>query len=185
MTVQDIIKSHQKEFDETISQYTADIASIRTGRASPVLVEDIEVEYYGSRSKVKELASVNAPEPRLLVIQPWDKSAVDAIVTAIRRSDIHIEPVVDGTIIRINIPQLTEERRKELIKVLKQKTEDARVRVRRIREEVWTRIQNAAKEGDLREDDKFRGKDDLQKSVDGYNSKIHDLEQRKESELMN
>lgn len=164
--------------------YKNDIATIRTNRATPAMVEDIKVDYYGQNLCVKELASITAPEPRTLVIQPWDKGATEAISGAIRKSEIGLNPIVDGQIIRLNIPPLTEEGRRELIKLLKQKTEEARVKIRRAREEIWDRIQKMEKAGEIREDDKFRGKDELQKMVDEYNGKIGELEKKKEGELM-
>ena len=164
--------------------YKTDIATIRTSRATPAMVEDIKVEFYGQSMRVKELASITAPEPRALVIQPWDKGALKAIEEAIRKSEIGLSPVVDGTVIRLNIPPLTEERRKEFIKLLKQKTEEARVKIRRAREEIWDRVQKMERSGEIPEDDKFWAKDQLQKIVDEYNGKAGELEKKKEQELM-
>ncbi|MEX1063825.1 MAG: ribosome recycling factor [Candidatus Paceibacterota bacterium] len=184
MTVKDLMNQKKESFEGALHFYKEDIATIRTGRATPALVEDILVDYYGQKMRVKELASISTPEPRTVVIQPWDKGAVEPITGAIRKSDIGLSPVVDGEIIRLNIPPLTEERRKEFIKVLKQKTEETRVKIRRIREEIWDKIQRMEKEGEIREDDKFKGKEDLQKMVDEYNSKIEEMEKKKEGELM-
>ncbi len=184
MAIKDFLNQKKPGFDGTLSFYKNDIATIRTGRATPALVEDVIVDYYGQKMRVKELATITAPEPRSLLIQPWDKGAVEAISGAIRKSEIGLSPVVDGQSIRLNIPSLTEERRKEFVKLLKQKTEEARIKIRKIREEIWDKIQKMEKEGEIREDDKFKGKEDLQKMVDEYNGKMEELEKKKEVELM-
>lgn len=184
MTTKDLINSKKPSFDGILNFYKSDVASIRTGRATPALVEDIGAEAYGQKMTIKELATITAPEPRSLIIQPWDKSVVAAIESAIRKSDLGLNPVVDGQIIRLNIPPLTEERRKEFIKLLKQKTEEARVKIRRIREEIWHKVQTMEHAHEISEDDKFKAKDDLQKLVDDYNQKIEDLEKKKEQELL-
>ncbi len=184
MNIKDFLNQKKPNFEGAFNFYKSDIATIRTGRATPALVEDVLVDYYGQKMRVKELATITAPEPRSLLIQPWDKGAVEPISGAIRKSEIGLSPVVDGQSIRLNIPSLTEERRKEFIKLLKQKTEEARVKVRKIREEIWDKIQDMEKNGEIREDDKFKGKDDLQKMVDEYNKKFEELEKKKETELM-
>ncbi len=181
----DIIKNKKSEFNVVIEYYQHDISTIRTGRATPALVEDIKVSMYSQQMSIKELASISVPEPRTLVIQPWDKGSIESISGAIQKSDIGINPNIDGEIIRLIIPQLTEERRKDFIKVLKQKTEEARIKIRRVREEIWDDIQKMEKNREIREDDKYAGKDELQKIVDEYNGKIEELEKKKESELLN
>ena len=185
MTIKDLLNKSRSDFGAVLEFYKTDIGSIRTGRATPALVEDLAVEYYGQKMKVKEMASIIVPEPRSLLITPWDKAAVEAIVSAIRKSDIGLQPIAEGTGVRLNIPLLTEERRKEFIKNLKRKGEDARIKIRRAREEVWEKGQEMEKNGELREDDKFRFKEDLQKMTDEYNNKISELEKKKEGELMN
>lgn len=186
MPTKDLLNSKKHSFDAALEFYKTDIASIRTGRATPALVEDIVVDAYGQNQKmhVKELATITAPEPRSLLIQPWDKGVVQAIEGAIRKSEIGLSPVVDGQTIRLNIPSLTEERRKEFIKLLKQKTEDARVKIRRIREDIWHKVQTMEHAHEISEDEKFKAKDDLQKMVDDYNKKTEELEKKKEQELL-
>lgn len=184
MLTKDLLTSKKTSFDAVLEFYKTDIASIRTGRATPALVEDITVEAYGQRMTVKELATITAPEPRSLLIQPWDKGVVQAIESVIRKSDIGLSPVVDGQNIRLNIPALTEERRKEFIKFLKQKTEDTRVKIRRIREEIWHKVQVMEHAHEISEDEKFKAKEELQKIVDDYNKKIEELENKKEQELL-
>lgn len=183
MTAKDLINQKKPSFDTVLDFYKTDIASIRTGRATPALVEDVLVDAYGQRMHIKELATITAPEPRSVLIQPWDKTVVEAISGAIRKSEIGLNPVVDGQVIRLNIPPLTEERRNEFIKLLKQKTEGARIKIRRMREEVWDKVQTMEKNHEIREDDKFKAKEDLQKLIDEYNKKIEELEKKKEQEL--
>lgn len=184
MAVKDLINQKKSSFDGILDFYKTDIASIRTGRATPSLVEDIAVEAYGQRMTVKELATITAPEPRSLLIQPWDKTVLSSIEGAIRKSDLGLNPVVDGQAVRLNIPALTEERRKEFIKLLKQKTEESKVKIRRIREEIWHKVQAMEHDHEIGEDEKFKAKDDLQKVVDEFNHKLEDLEKKKEQELL-
>jgi len=165
-------------FEEILSFYKNDIASVRTGRATPALVEDVFVDAYGQKMTIKELASISTPEPRTVVIQPWDKGVLEAIASAIQKSSVGLAPIADGDLIRLTIPSLTEERRKEFIKLLKSKTEDARIKIRRVREELHRGF------GDMSKDEEFRAKENLQKTVDEYNHKIEELEKKKESELM-
>ena len=172
------------KFEDVLVFYKTDISAIRTGRATPVLVEDLVVEAYGQRMTLKELASIAAPEPRTIVIQPWDKGVLEAISSAIQKSSIGLAPIADGELIRLNIPQLTEERRKEFIKVLKHKSEDAKVKIRHLREDIWAKIQKMEKNGEISEDQKFTQKDELQKVVDEYNNKIEELEKKKEADLL-
>ncbi len=184
MQYKELIQKGKVEFEGLLNFYKSDISSIRTGRATPSLVEDVQVEYFGVKYRLKELASITAPEPRTILIQPWDKGALEAISGAISKSGIGLMPIAEGHAIRLNIPSLTEDRRKEFIKLLKTKTEDARIKIRRHREDIWDKIQKLEKAGEIREDDKFKGKEELQKLVDEYNGKIEDLEKKKEAELM-
>ena len=184
MITKDLFNQKKPEFEGVLDFYKNDIASIRTGRATPSLVEDVIVDAYGQRMHIKELATITAPEPRSLLIQPWDKGVLVAIEGAIRKSDLGLNPVVDAQAVPLNIPALTEERRKEFIKLLKQKTEESRVKIRRVREEIWNKVQTMEREHAISEDDKFKAKDDLQKLVDDYNKKIEEFENKKEQELL-
>ena len=166
------------KFQNIVEHYKADISSIRSGRATPALVEDLTVDAYGQKMKLKELASISIPEPRTIAIQPWDKGVLEAISKAIQESNLGMNPIADGDIIRLNLPMLTEERRKEFIKLLKQKTEHARIQIRRVREEIHKTF------SDMSKDEEFRAKENLQKTVDEYNKKIEELEKKKEGELM-
>lgn len=178
------IESKKDELDLALEYFKEELAKIRTGRANPSLVENVSVDYYETKTPLKQLATISVPEPRLITVNPWDKNTLGNIETAIRNSDLGLNPGNDGQIIRINVPPLTEERRKQLVKALNQKAEEARIAVRNIREEAWREIQDQEKAGAISEDDKFRGKDKLQKVIDEYNQKIDDLRERKEKEIM-
>lgn len=179
-----LINSHKKDFENAVEFSKVELGKLRTGRASASLVDSLMVDYYGSKSPLKQIAGVTVPEARLIVITPWSRDSLVNIEKAVRESNLNLNPVNDGQVIRINIPPLNEERRKELVKVLNHKIEDARVVVRKIREDVWDEIQNLEKGGKIGEDDKFSGKDKLQKVVDEYNSIIEDLRKKKEEEIM-
>lgn len=180
----ELIASRKKDFDALLDAAKVEAAGIRTGRANPSLVEDIPVDYMGTRSRIKELASIAAPEPRVIVIQPWDTAVVPLIEKAIRESSLGINPANDGHTIRLTIPALTEERRKEFIKVLNQKMEEIRIRMRQTRESVLKKVQDEVKAKTAREDDLFRAKEELQKITDELNKKIDEMTKKKEAELM-
>lgn len=181
---QNIIKKYEKSFQDAIEHFQLELAKLRTGRANSGIVENLQVEYYGAKTPLKQMASINVPEPRLITIQPWDTDSLVNIEAAVRESDLGINPSNDGRVIRLNIPPLTEERRMDLVKVLHKKAEEARVSIRGIREEIWKEIQGAEKEGEISEDDKFKGKDELQKVIDGHNGKIEEIKEKKEKEIM-
>jgi len=181
---QQIINKIKPELDKIFDYYKGELARLRTGRASSYLVEDLSVECYGQTMFLKQLATISVPEPRSILIQPWDKSILQAIERAISNSNLNLSPIVDGEIVRIQLPQMTEENRKNLVKILKEKMEEARISIRRWREGAWEEIQEGFKNGEIREDDKFRGKDELQKVIDEYNKKIEDFGARKEKEIL-
>lgn len=180
----DIIDGGEARFRAAAEHFQAEAAKLRTGRAHPSLVEDILVDYYGAKTPIRQLASVSVPESRSILIQPWDQSSLQAVADAIRLSDLGLNPADDGRVIRLALPQLTEERRRELVKTLNARAEDARVAVRNIREELWKEIQSFEKEGLMGEDEKFSGKDDLQKEVDRWNAELELVRRRKEEEIM-
>ena len=177
---QELIEKSKVNFEKTINHFKENLGKVRTGRASTAMVDDLLVDYYGSRSPLKQVASVSVPEPRMIVISPWDKSTLAIIEKAIKESDLGLNPMNDGIIIRINIPALTEERRKEFVKMLNQEAEGARVAVRKLREDVWDEIQTLT----IGEDDKFQGKEKLQKVVEEYNAMIEEIRKKKEVEIM-
>ena len=180
----EIITQTKPFLEKAIEYFKSEIAKLRIGRATPAMVEDLEIESYGQVMKLKQLANISTPQPRLITIQPWDKGILDVIEKGIAQSSLGLSPVVDGDLIRVNIPPLNEERRKELIKILHERAEEAKISIRHHREEAWREIQEKEKIGEIREDDKFRGKDELQKIIDDYNKKIEDTLKQKESEIM-
>lgn len=182
--INQIIKKHEEDFAKAVEFFKEELGKLRTGRANVSLVDQISVEYYGSKSPLKQIASITIPEPRTIAITPWSRDSLVNIEKAIRESQLNLNPVNDGIMIRINIPSLNEERRKELVKILNQKAEGARVVVRKAREEVWEEIQEAEKSGGISEDDKFSGKEKLQKIVDEYNARIEEIRSKKELEIM-
>lgn len=182
--INELVSGSKDSFEKAIEHFREELTQIRTGRASSALVENLMVEYYGSKSPIKQVATVTIPEPRTIMISPWDKDNLVSIEKAIRESQLNLNPMNDGLAVRINLPALTEDRRKELVKMLNQKAEDSRVAVRKIREEIWADIQELEKDGKVGKDDKFSGKDKLQKIVDEYNRKIEELRESKEKEIM-
>jgi ribosome recycling factor len=182
--VHDMIREKENGLEETISHFSNEIGALRTGRAHPGLVEGLLIDYYNIQTPLKQMASISIPEPRQMVISPWDKGGLVQIEAALRESDLGLNPVNDGSVIRITLPALTEERRKELVRTLNQRAEEARISIRTIREEVWKKIQDAERQGEIGEDEKFQGKDELQKIVDTYNAKIGEMRDKKEKEIM-
>lgn len=164
--------------------FNRELSKIRTTRLSPSLVEDIVVECFGERFPLKQLAAISSPEPRQIIIQPWDKSYIEPIEKAISNSGAGAAPVVDKDLIRVSFPPLSEEYRKGLIRFLSEKQEEARKTIRRWREAAWEEIQNKTRSGEIREDDKFRAKEELQNLVEEYGKKIEDSGEKKKKEIM-
>ncbi len=180
----EIIDKIKPNLDRTVEYLKGELSGLQVGRANPGLVEDLEVECYNQKMPLKQLASIQAPEPRSILIQPWDKSIIKDIEKAISNSKLGLSPVVEEDFIRLKIPPLSEERRRELTKIIQEKLEECRVSVRRQREEVWRQIQDLEKEGKIPEDDKFKAKDELQKVINDYNRQIEEISKRKEEEIM-
>jgi ribosome recycling factor len=170
--------------DKTIESLHEEFKKIRSGRANPGLVEGLIVDYYGSRTPLKQLASISVPEPRLIVIQPWDKGALSEIEKSFHKSDLGLNPNNDGKVIRISIPALTEERRKELVKVAKGKAEDARVAIRNIRRDGNEEVKTAERDGHVSEDDSKKTLEEIQKITNEYIEKINKLLDAKDTEIM-
>ncbi|HEY7526318.1 MAG TPA: ribosome recycling factor [Candidatus Limnocylindria bacterium] len=161
-----------------------DFAGIRTGRASTALVERIMVDYYGTPTPLQQIAGISTPDPHLIVIQPWDRSVLSAIDKAITRSDIGLMPNVDGTVVRLNVPPLTEERRKEMVKQVRRRAEEARVEIRNHRREAADQLKKALRDGDLSEDEERRELDNLQRLTDRHVEAVDTRAERKEAEVM-
>jgi ribosome recycling factor len=182
--IEQLIKERRAELEEIVAWLKSEATSIRTGRANPDMVTDIMIDYMGTPLRIKEVAAVSTPDPRSIVIQPWDRGALAAIEKGIRESPLQLSPVVDGVVVRLTVPSLTQERRAEYIKLLGAKTEEARIRVRHLREDMLKKVQAAVKEKLAREDDVHRAKERLQKLVDEYNGKLGEIADKKEAELM-
>jgi ribosome recycling factor len=161
-----------------------ELGSLRAGRATPALVERVHVDYYGTPTPIRDLATLSVPEPRQLLIQPWDRTAVSAIERAIQKSDIGIQPVSDGQVLRLNLPPLTEERRKELVKSVHRMEEEQKVAVRNCRRDALEEIRNAAKKGEISEDESRREQEELQRMTDRFVAEIESLVKEKEREVM-
>ncbi len=184
MDIKSIIKETRLELDKIISFFEKDIAGIRTGRATSSLVEDIIIDSYGSKLPLKQVASISVPGPRMITIQPWDRALIPVIEKAISQSELGVNPVNNKDSINVPLPPLTEEFRKNLTRVLNEKSEEARISLRKIREDDWKKIQDGFRDGSIREDDKFKGKEELQKLIDEYNVKVEAISDKKRKEIM-
>lgn len=183
MIIKLLIEGLKKDLNGVLEFLKNDLNQIRSGRANPSLVENIKVDIYGTRMNLKEVASIMVPDPKTLFIQVWDKGAVNAVVKGIEESRLGLVPNVEGQNIKLFMPPLVEERKKELTKLLHDKLEQARIKIRRGRDEIWHKVQSMEKEKKISEDEKFRAKDELQKAVDEYNKKVKELGEGKEREL--
>lgn len=182
--IDEIKQDAEKRMQGAMEALSRDLSGIRTGRASPALVDRLTVDYYGTPTPMYQIAGVSAPEPRLLVIQPWDKGAVQSIEKAIVQSDLGLNPNVDGSLIRLPIPQLTEERRQELVKVVRSKVEESKVAVRNVRRDAMDNVKELLKEKMIAEDDERRAEQEIQKITDTYIQQADELGQKKEAEIL-
>ncbi|MFZ6036058.1 MAG: ribosome recycling factor [Patescibacteria group bacterium] len=179
-----IITEKKHLFDEAIVHLKDELANVRTGRANPELVEQIKADYYGTPTPLIQLGSISTPDSHSILIQPWDQNALKDIEKAIRASELGFNPVNEGHQIRIPIPALTEERRKELVKLMQEKLEATRVRIRGVREDMWRDIKEQKNSGSITEDDLYLLQKELQKETDNYNAMVKDIGEQKESEIM-
>lgn len=184
MSYKEFIDKAKPEFDKSFRFLEGELAKIRTARATPALVEDIDVTAFGQKFPLKQLGAISTPSTNQIVIQPWDISYIEPIEKAIGQSGLGMSCIVDKNLIRLNLPMLTEEYRLSLNKILNEKAEQAKQVIRRQREDAWNKIQDAQKAKTITEDDKFRGKDELQKLIDDYQEKIKNLVEKKKTELM-
>ncbi|EHR49658.1 ribosome recycling factor [Saccharomonospora marina XMU15] len=174
----------EEKMEKAVSVAKDDLSSVRTGRATPAMFSRIVVEYYGAPTPLNQLASINIPEARMAVVKPYDASQLNAIEKAIRDSDLGVNPTNDGTIIRVVIPQLTEERRREMVKVAKSKGEDARISIRSVRRKAKEELDRIGKDGEAGEDDVARAEKELQNLTDKYVHQVDELVKHKETELL-
>ncbi|GAE29276.1 ribosome recycling factor [Alkalihalobacillus hemicellulosilyticus] len=180
----EIINDAKSRMEKAIDSLNRDLAKLRAGRANPALLDRITVEYYGAETPLNQLATISVPEARLLTIQPFDKSSIGEIERAILKSELGLTPANDGSIIRITIPPLTEERRKDLVKIVKKSAEEAKVAIRNVRRDANDTLKKGQKDGDLTEDDLRRYTDEMQKLTDTYTAKVDDVADHKEKEIM-
>jgi len=186
ISYKDIIDKIKPELDKAIAFLDKELQKIRTERASPSLVENIEADCFGQSFPLKQLATISIPKPREIMIQPWDKSYIEEIVKALEKnSSISGAPIVDKDVIRIRLPSLSEEFRKDLIRFTSEKQEIVKKTIRRWRDEAWREIQDAEKDGNISEDDKFNGKDKLQELIDDYSEKVEEIIESKKKEIEN
>lgn len=177
------INDFKSDFVKVVEFLKSDLTGLRTGRASTAMVENISVEAYGTRQPLKAVGTIMVADPKTLTVEPWDKGLLSAIEKGVRDSGLGVNPVNDGRLIRLSLPELTVERRAELIKVLHQKLEAARISVRKVREEVREMAGTEEKDGSISEDEKYRLHEDLEKMVKEFNDKIKEMGEKKEAEI--
>lgn len=182
--IDDVINDGKMRMDRAVSQLKSDLATLRAGRATPSLLDKVTVDYYGTQTPLNQLANITAPEPRLLLIQPWDKGALDSIEKAILKADLGLTPSNDGQVIRIAIPPLTEERRQELVKMVRKYGEEAKVAIRNVRRDVNESIKKLEKEGELSKDEARRHQDTVQKVTDEHIEQVDQIIALKEKEVL-
>lgn len=183
ISYKDIIEKIKPELEKVVNFLNRELQKIRAERASPSLVENINVEYYGQRYSLKQLAAISIPQPREILIQPWDKSYIEEIVKSLEKSSIGASPVVDKTLIKITLPPLSEEFRNDLIRLVIEKQEQVRKTIRKWRDEAWKEIQEAFKETKISEDDKYKGKKELEDLIKEFQEKIEEIVQKKKKEI--
>ena len=182
--IEDFLADAKRRMDKSIEATHHEFNSIRTGRASPALLDRITIDYYGTPTPLKSLASISAPEPRLLVVQPFDPGAIKNIERAVQESDLGLTPSNDGKVVRLPIPALTEERRKDLVKVVRRVAEDGKVAIRNVRRDVMQHLKELVVNGDVGDDEERRAEQQVQKITDDHTKSIDDLLKVKEAEIM-
>ncbi|MFC2950082.1 ribosome recycling factor [Virgibacillus sediminis] len=179
-----IIKQAREKMEQAVQAFSRNLATVRAGRANPSILDSVYVDYYGASTPLNQLASISAPEARLLMITPYDKSALPEVERAIQKADLGLSPNNDGNVIRINIPALTEERRRDLVKVVGKYAEESRVQVRNVRRDANDQLKKAEKNGELTEDELRGSQDKVQKETDNHIAKVDQLAKDKEKEIL-
>jgi ribosome recycling factor len=182
--LKETISQSEEKMNKSIEVLRKEFSTLRAGRANPSILEKVHVDYYGASTPLNQVANISSPEPRLLTIQPWDRNMVPQIEKAILKSDLGLNPSSDGNVIRIAIPQLTQERRLELVKVIKKKAEEARVSIRNIRRDANDQLKNLEKTKEISEDETKKGQEDVQKLTDKYIKEVDRVMDLKEKEIM-
>lgn len=177
-------KETERKMDKSVEAFKRELSTLRAGRAVPSLLDRVQVDYYNTPTPLNQLATISTPEPRLLLIQPWDKNVIGAMEKAILKSDLGLTPNNDGTVIRLNIPQLTEERRKELVRYVRKKAEEGRVAIRNIRREGNELLKNEEKKGDISEDDRRLYQEEIQDMTNKRIEEVDNYLAEKEKEIM-
>lgn len=184
MSVAEIRTNHENKMKKALDVLKHDLASVRAGRANPSILEKVMVDYYGTPTAVNQLANVTVPEPRMIVIQPWEKNLLKDIEKAIMKSDLGLNPNNDGSVIRLNIPQLTEQRRQEIVKTVSKKVEDTKVAIRNIRRDANDGIKKIEKDKEIAQDESKKAQEDMQKLTDKYIKLADEIYQAKEKEIL-
>jgi ribosome recycling factor len=184
MEIKKVYSETEDRMQKTIDAIKREFSSIRTGKANTSLLEGIKVDYYGNLTPLSQVASITIPDPKLLVIQPWEKRLIPEIAKAIQKSDLGLNPITDANVVRLPIPPLTEERRKDLVKLVKKISEEGKIAVRNIRREANDRFKKAEKEKEISEDDSRKAQENIQEITDEFIKTIDDLVEKKEEEMM-
>lgn len=182
--IRELLSEAEEHMEKSMDWLRTELNSVRAGRATPSMIENVRVEYYGSQTPLNQLASISAPQADLLIVQPWDRSALQAVEKGIQAANMGLNPNNDGTFIRIPVPPLSEERRKDLVKTARSKGEEAKIAVRNIRREIKDQIKTVSDEESISEDMRYEGEERLQSITDEYTQKIDRLLGRKETEIM-
>lgn len=180
---QSLIRNLRPKMDEVIEKLSENFRSLRTGQANSALVENILVDYYGTKAPLKQMANISIPDPATIAIQPWDVNSLGDIEMALRNSEIGLNPSSDGRVIRLSLPPMTAERREELVKMLHKTAEECRVAIRSLRENTWKEVKNLESQKQITEDDRYSAEKELNKIIDDYNLKINKLLEDKEKEV--
>lgn len=179
-----LVEEAKKQFEKSLDYLKKELTTIRSGRASRALVEEVLVDYYGAKTPLKQLANIEVSGAQIIIITPYDKNSLKVIEKAILSADLGVSPAREGDIIRINVPSLTEERRREMVKIINLKVEEAKISIRNIREEIWRKAKNLKQEGKITEDEMYKVEEKLNETVDEFNKKIKGIGEVKEKEIM-
>ncbi len=182
--INDVLHDAEDKMQKSIATFKHDLSGLRAGRATPALLERVQAEYYGVDTPIAQMASISVPEARMLVIQPWDKGTLKAIEKAILKSDLGLTPISDGSVIRLTIPAMTEERRRDLVKTVHKKAEEGRVAIRNVRRDANNLLKDLQKGHEISEDDQKRAQDEVQKLTDKYVKQVDEIMAAKEAEIM-
>jgi ribosome recycling factor len=174
----------KEEMEKALDFLKEEFLKLRVGKASPVMIEDLAVDYYGIKTPLKQLATTNISGPRAMIVQPYDKNSLKSIEKAVSSSGLGLSCSVEKDLVRVTFPELTEERRRELVKILSQKTEEARIMIRNAREGAWKNVKELEKEGKITEDEKYKAQDELNEMANDFNEKVREMEEEKEKEIM-